>query len=171
MSDEDLVAASRRGDWQAYAGLVRRHGKRIYAVCMGILGNVTDSEDVLQETFVRGMTRIDTLRDASQFSSWIAQIARNLCRDHLRTHHRRYDLLRRWTQEPVMPDDDFGDLHSALRRLPEKHRVPLMLFYFDGKSTENLARELNITEAGAYTRLHRARKELRRLLAGQGDVR
>ena len=83
MSDETLVAASREGDRSAYATLVRRHSKRVYAVCMGILGSVTDSEDIFQETFVKGMANIQSLRDDGQFVGWISQIARNLCRDHL----------------------------------------------------------------------------------------
>jgi RNA polymerase sigma factor (sigma-70 family) len=60
---------------------------------------------------------------------------------------------------------EYDDLHSALDKLPEQHRLPLMLFYFDGKSSEKLAEELNLTKAGACTRLFRARNELRRLLA------
>ncbi len=94
-------------------------------------------------------------------------IARNLCRDHYRKSHRRRELLERNPVENGYHPGDFGDLHDALERLPEQHRLPLMLFYFDGKSTENLARELNLTKAGACTRLFRARNELRKLLGGE----
>lgn len=164
MTEEDLVAASRGGDRNAYAVLVRRHAKRVYAVCVGILGSDAESEDVFQETFMRGMTKINTLRDDQQFAGWIVQIARNLCRDHYRKQHRRRELLERRPVEDVSLPGEISDLHVALERLPEKHRLPLMLFYFDGKSTEKLAQELNITKAGACTRLFRARNELRKLL-------
>jgi len=171
MSDEDLVAASRGGNKNAYAALVRRHAKKVYAVCVGILGNVTETEDIFQETFVKGMTRIDTLRDAGQFSAWIAQIARNLCRDHLRKQHRHRELLERHSAENETRNEDFNDLHDALARLPEKYRLPLMLFYFDGKSAEKLADELDMTRAGACTRLFRARNELRKLLDKKDGAR
>jgi RNA polymerase sigma-70 factor (ECF subfamily) len=163
-SEEELVEASRSGDRDAYAALVRRHARRIYAICLGILGSKSDSEDVFQETFVKGLTRLDTLRDSSQFPAWISQIARNLCRDHYRKAIRRRELLEASDvgRDPV--PERFDDLHEALERLPEKHRLPLMLFYFDGKSSETLARELNMSRAGASTRLFRARNELRKLL-------
>jgi RNA polymerase sigma-70 factor (ECF subfamily) len=164
MSDEDLVAASRAGNKNAYAALVRRHAKKVYAVCVGVLGNVADTEDIFQDTFVRGMTHIDSLRDAGQFAAWVAQIARNLCRDYLRKHHRRRELLQKRPADPRPGHGDFNDLHDALARLPEKYRLPLMLFYFDGKSAEKLAEELEMTRAGACTRLFRARNELRKLL-------
>lgn len=57
-TDEYLVTASRNGDRQAYADLVRRHSRRVYAVCMGILGNAADSDDTAQETFVKGFSSI-----------------------------------------------------------------------------------------------------------------
>lgn len=170
MSDEDLVAASRGGNRNAYAALVRRHAKKVYAVCVGVLGNIAETEDIFQETFVRGMTHIGSLRDTGQFAAWIAQIARNLCRDHLRKQHRRRDLLERRPVEPEPGRGDFNDLHDALAKLPEKYRLPLMLFYFDGKSAEKLAEELEMTRAGACTRLFRARNELRKLLDKPGGT-
>jgi RNA polymerase sigma-70 factor (ECF subfamily) len=169
-SDEDLVAASRSGDKDAFAALIRRHSKRVYAVCIGILGNPADSDDIFQETFVKGMTKIHTIRKGTQFAAWISQIARNLCRDHLRRRHRRRELLEQNPAESVAPSrEEYFDLHAALEKLPEKHRLPLMLFYFDGRSSENLAKELNLTRAGACTRLFRARIELQKLLAAEEE--
>jgi len=169
--DEDLVAASRHGDRTAYATLLRRHAKRVYAVCLGILGGVSDSEDIAQEAFVKGMTGIWALRDGNQFGSWICQIARNLCRDHLRRQSRYRELLNRQSAERELNRSDFSDLHAALAGLPEKYRLPLMLFYFDGKTTEKLAQELDLSQAGACTRLSRARKELRKLLSKQAGAK
>jgi RNA polymerase sigma-70 factor (ECF subfamily) len=170
LSDQELVAASKAGDRAAYAALVRRHARRVYAVCLAVLGNVSDVEDLFQETFVKGLTKINTLRDNGRFAGWISQVARNLCRDHYRKYHRRRELAARNPVEDGYHPDDFGDLHDALGKLPEQHRLPLMLFYFDGKSTENLARELNLTKAGACTRLFRARNELRKLLGGEENA-
>ena len=170
-SDEDLVAAARSGNREAYAALVRRHAKRVYAVCIGILGNTDDSEDAVQETFVKGIANILTLRDGKQFAGWICQIARNLCRDQWRTRKRRRELMSRHAVEEATESGEFSDLHDALERLPEEHRLPLMLYYFDGRSTENLARELKLTRGGACTRLFRARNELRKLLEDHEEAK
>jgi RNA polymerase sigma-70 factor (ECF subfamily) len=135
-------------------------------VCIGILGNPADSDDIFQETFVKGMTKIHTVRAGNQFAAWISQIARNLCRDLMRRRQRRRELLEQNPGDTSLPArEEYDDLHAALEKLPEKHRLPLMLFYFDGRSSEKLAEELNLTRAGAFTRLFRARAELQKLLA------
>jgi RNA polymerase sigma-70 factor (ECF subfamily) len=169
LSDEDLVAASRSGDKKSYAALVRRHARRIYAICYGMLGEAADSEDLFQETFVKGMTKLNTLRDDAQFGRWISQIARNLCRDHWRNRRRRQELLAARPEQRPVNAGEFDDLHDALARLPEEYRLPLMLFYFDGKNSETIARELNLSKGGACTRLFRARNELRKLLETKED--
>jgi RNA polymerase sigma-70 factor (ECF subfamily) len=163
-TDEYLVKASRDGDRQAYADLVRRHSRRVYAVCIGILGSTADIDDIAQETFVKGYSSISTLRSGSSFGPWIAHIARNRCRDHIRVAARRRELLEERKAAPPAEREDYAELHEALAELPEEYRLPLMLFYFDGKSAKRLAEELDISHAGACTRLSRARRELRRIL-------
>jgi RNA polymerase sigma-70 factor (ECF subfamily) len=166
-TDEYLVNASRRGDREAYAALVRRHSRRVYAVCLGILADVTDSEDIMQETFIKGFSRIHTLRSGEAFGAWIGSIARNICRDHVRTNARRRELLQEQQNIEEPGREVFSELHMALAELPEEYRLPLMLYYFDGKSAKRLAQELDISHAGACTRLSRARKELRKILDRQ----
>jgi RNA polymerase sigma factor (sigma-70 family) len=164
-NDAELVNASAGGDREAYAALVRRHASRVYAVCLAMLHDPDDSQDLAQEALVKGMTQIHSLRDGTQFAAWITRIAQNLCRDHRRTWNRRRERLQR--ENPTVSlsvESDSPDISAALAKLPEKYRVPLMLYYFDGQSSENLARTLNLSRAGASTRLVRARRALRRLL-------
>ena len=163
-ADRDLVAASRRGDRDAYAALIHRYAGRVYAVCLGILGDAPDSEDLAQETFMRGLNHIDKLRDDERFSAWITQIARNLCRDYLKTDRRRKELLEQRSAGIPPNKPEFSELHAALQKLPEKHRIPLALYYFDGRSITSLAEVLGTTEAAVYTRLSRARRALRSII-------
>ena len=164
-NDAELVRASAEGDRAAYAALVRRHASRVYAVCLAILHDPDDSQDMAQEALIRGMTQIHSLRDGTQFAAWITRIAQNLCKDHRRTWTRRRELLQQQNPTVSSPAESSSpDLSAALSKLPEKYRIPLMLFYFDGQSSENLARTLNLSRAGASTRLVRARRALRRLL-------
>jgi RNA polymerase sigma-70 factor (ECF subfamily) len=133
-----------------------------------MLGNVSDSEDVTQDVFLKAMTRLGSLREPSQFGAWIAQIARNLCRDHIKKSSRRRELLElHGKPRGNIDNEEFSALYDALRRLPEHYRLPLVLFYFDGRSTKGIASALELTQAGACTRISRARKELRRLLETQ----
>ncbi|MDD3643408.1 MAG: sigma-70 family RNA polymerase sigma factor [Candidatus Krumholzibacteria bacterium] len=163
-SDEFLVTASRTGDRPAYAELFRRHSRRVWAVCMGMLGNAADSDDISQETFTRGFTSLGALRSGDSFGPWITSVARNLCRDYIRVSARRRELVEQNAREDSGESADYSALHEALAELPEQYRTPLMLFYFDGKSAKRLAGELGISHDGACTRLSRARRELRRIL-------
>jgi RNA polymerase sigma-70 factor (ECF subfamily) len=164
--DEFLVNLSRSGDHEAYAELVHKHLKRVFAICLSMLGELADAEDASQEVFVKGYQRMGSLRDDGRFGPWIDQVARNRCRDMLRSRHRNPER----PLSPVVEDipdrveEDFGDLQAALARLPEEHRLPLLIYYYDGKDTSNLARELGLTQGGACARLHRARHQLRLLM-------
>jgi RNA polymerase sigma-70 factor (ECF subfamily) len=181
--EEELVLACRAGNKDAYASLVRSHTRSIFAICLGMLGNVHDAEDAAQETFVRAFRQIGDLRGAGMFRPWVARIARNLCLDLLRRRKRGSEALavRAAGQsnpgnhaEPhearLLRQEERSKLESALARLPEKYRVPLMLYYFDGHSTENVAKMLELDPAGVLTRLSRARRQLRRMLQEQGGA-
>ncbi len=152
--------------------MVRRHLRRVFAVCLGILGDPEEAEDLTQETFLKGLNGLSSLREGERFEAWIMRIAQNLCRDHLRVSGRRRQLLEE-EGTGVPPADHrpnvFDDLHAALHRLEPEYRLPLILYYFDGHSAAGVARILEISEAGAFTRLSRARRALRSLLeAGTG---
>lgn len=169
-TDGFLVSASSHGDREAYASLVERYSRSVFAVCLGILGNVSDAEDAAQDTFIKGFTKLTALRDGERFKAWIMQIARNLCRDYKRKAMVQNRYSAEQSAEESAPQRDFGDLRQALEKLPQKHRLPLMLFYFNGHSAKSVAEVLEISEAGACTRLARARRELRTLLE-TGKVR
>ena len=169
-NDIELVEASVRGDREAYAALVRRYASSVYAVCLSMLHDPDESQDMAQETLIKGMERIHTLREGSQFAPWITRIAQNLCRDYWRIRKRRDELLKERGPELVPGAGESSmDLPLALERLPEKHRTPLLLYYFDGQSSESVAAALSTSRSGASRRLAQAREALRRLLESSHD--
>ena len=162
--DRQLVEACRGGDSEAYAELAKRYSRSVFAACLGTLGNVQDAEDVSQEALIKGLACIGGLRDGAQFGPWLLKVARNLCLDHARRKKRGLEIaaLQGGDRRPLA--DEYADLREAIARLSEKYRLPLMLYYFDGRSTESVARALEISTDGALTRLSRARKKLRKLI-------
>ena len=72
------------GTKDAYAALVKRYYKHVFAVCYGILANAADAEDMAQDTMLAGYLKIRSLRSDERFEQWIIQIARNLCIDLIR---------------------------------------------------------------------------------------
>ncbi|MEJ2720176.1 MAG: RNA polymerase sigma factor [bacterium] len=166
-TEKEMVMASLGGDRHAYNRLVSLHSSGVFAVCLGILRHVEDAEDAAQDAFIRGFDRLAQLRGKEQFGPWIRMIARNLCIDHLRRENRRRaaETEHQSESEPDPgPGQDHSDLEDAVMQLPEDLRIPLLVYYFDGRSSESLSKMLNISKAGVLTRLCRARKELRRLL-------
>ena len=161
-------------DRHTYTELVRDHSARIFAICFSMLSNREDAEDITQQTFLKGFSDIKKLRDKSKFGTWITQIAKHMCLDFLRRKKLNKIALKQMTVED-MKDESIDDnrssrVQSALMQLNEAYRLPLILYYFDGKSTKKIAESLEITVDLAHTHLSRARKKLRQLLSTEGGA-
>ena len=168
LSDNNLVEMRCRGDKQAYASLVSRYSERVFAISLGILGNTHDAEDFAQEALLKGFSRMNSLRENEQFAPWIAMIARNLCIDFLRRKKRERAVLAQQDPPDRAVKDENPHLRKAIGRLSQTHRLPLLLYYFDGRSVKGVAETLSITQSAVLSRLCRARRELRTILAGPG---
>lgn len=162
--DENLVRACQQDDKTAYAVLVKRHYRHVFAMCLGVLGNVDDAEDIAQEAMLKGLLKIKKLDKAEQFESWILQIARNLCIDLLRRRKRKKSLGIEQPKQPPQKTGENHNLQQAIGRLPQELRVPLTMFYFDGKNAKTIAEKLDISHSGACQKIRAARKRLHKLL-------
>lgn len=162
--DETVVRACRDGDKAAYALLVKRHYRHVFAVCLGVLGNVHDAEDIAQDAMLKGLVKIKKLGKGEQFEAWILQIAKNLCIDFFRRQKRIKPLATEQLMQAGQRSQDNHELEQAIRRLPQELRLPLTMYYFDGKNAKKIAGKLNISHSGACQRIRAARKELHKLL-------
>ena len=162
--DESLVRTCRQGDKTAYAVLVKRHYRHVFAMCLGVLGNVHDAEDVAQEAMLKGFLKIKKLDKTEQFEIWILRIARNLCIDLLRRRKRIKAITTKQPMQPGQRTVEDNHLHEAIRRLPQELRVPLTMYYFDEKNAKTIAEKLDISHSGACQRIRAARKQLHELL-------
>ena len=165
--EKKLVLSCLSGDKSAYAGLVRAYSARVFAICLGMLGHREDAEDLAQQALLKGFADIKQLRRGEQFGAWIGRIAKNLCIDFIRRQKRRRNVL---TDQAVVSkggSKEYPELESALAKLPEGQRVVLMLYYFDGRSTEKVAEVLEISRSAVQARMSRARKQLRTLLEAE----
>ncbi len=162
--DESVVRACRQGDKTAYAVLVKRHYRHVFAMCLGVLGNVHDAEDIAQEAMLKGFLKIKKLDKGEQFEIWILRIARNLCFDLLRRRKRIKAITIKQPMQPGQRTVEDHHLQESIRRLPQELRVPLTMCYFDGKNAKTIAEKLNISHSGACQRIREARKQLHELL-------
>jgi len=147
--------------------LAREHGAAVFAVCLARTRDVHEAEDVMQETYLKAIGKLDTVRDARAVRSWLLQIARNAAADRFR---------RRCPAEPLSdnhpapsPGDgpDIEHRRAALARLPETYRETIALYYLDGRSCASVAAALGIGEQAVRQRLLRGRWLLHGLLKGE----
>jgi len=167
--ERHLIALCQGGDAAAYAGLVKAHAERVFAVCLGLLGHRQDAEDAAQQALLRGLMQIRNLNKIDSFGPWIVEIARNLCLDVLRRRKRQAPAPRDGRPDENGTPEDYRYLEAALHKLSSDYRVPLLLFYFNGQSTTSIARTLGLSQGAVQARLSRARKHLRSLLAKEGE--
>lgn len=168
-SDTDLVRAVRGGDRSAYAALVRKHYKGVFLVCLGVLGNTHDAEDVAQETMIRGFEKIRQIRNAGQFGHWIVRIARNLSINFVRRRAAADKAIGNRPETPAGRERHHDELEEAVARLPHDLRLPLVMYYYDGRSVKTVAERLEISTSGVYVKLRTALQELHDALTARGD--
>ena len=152
-----------------YMRRVRTIEGRLYRVAQAILWREADSVDAVQEAVFKGWLKKDRLNDEQRLEAWLTRILVNECRDALRRRRREgLPLPDGVSREDRLCED--LQLRLALKALPEKYRLPLVLHHLQGWPVSDVARMLGIPRTLATSRLHQARKALRRLLDG-GDER
>jgi len=162
-TDEELIGRVGVGDQDALAELCRRYERPLYHFIARHTGG-RDVEDLYQETWLRAVRAAPRFDPSRRFSTWVFQIAVNLCRDW----HRRPP------PEPVEPDDDLAstsdapeariDARRLLAALPEAQRTVLLLRYYHGLSEEEAAEVLACPRGTVKSRLHAARERLGRFV-------
>ncbi len=173
-SDEDLLAAHLEGDRTAFAELVTRHERRVYGLCLRVLGNREDAEDATQEAFIAALRRAETFRREAAFSTWLFRIAVNAATDQARRRGRARTVPLE-AEEPGGPSAAGGDpsgavttaltVQAALRRVPEDFRVALILCDLYGFGHAQAAGVLEIPVGTVKSRVFRGRLALGEELA------
>jgi len=177
-SPEQLVAAARRGDQDAFRHIFDRWARPVVSFVYDMVGDRALAEDLTQETFVRAYKYLDALRDESKFSTWLFSIAKNVAREHLRSAHsrsRKVDLDdetvlglqdERPTPAGALLDKELnGIVRHALGTLDEDKRLVFTLKIFQQRSYEEIAEITGFSVPKVKTDLHRARTEMRKRIS------
>jgi RNA polymerase sigma-70 factor, ECF subfamily len=174
-SDEDLMVRVQAGDSQALTALIDRWRGPLYAFLWRRAGDGAD--DLFQESWIRVARARDRFDRSRRFSTWLFQIANNLCRDRWRrldARRRAFDALRDETlatgrsaaDPPALPAD--AELTRRLEALPERLREVLVLRYYQDQSEAEIAEILGIPRGTVKSRLHAAVRAARELVQ-EGD--
>lgn len=172
MRDEDLVAAARRGDHDAFRELVQRYQSIVARTVIAMLGNCEEAEDVGQETFVRFYESLDRFRGEASLKTYLTRIAMNLSLNAIKRGKIKRRIfatksLDEYNQIPNPAEQSRLDtelIHKAIQKLEPKFRSVLVLRLIDGYSTRETAEILGIPLGTVLSRLARAQQKLRQLL-------
>jgi RNA polymerase sigma factor (sigma-70 family) len=172
-SDTELVSRSLAGDRDAFSRIVSRYQTLICSLAYSRIGNLGQSEDIAQETFITAWKHLGLLREPAKLRSWLCGIVRNRIHKSLRRegreparHAEPLEVLddlpasESLPSEQVVQQEEEAILWRSLERIPELYREPLILFYRQHQSVEAVAAELELSEDTVKQRLSRGRRLL-----------
>jgi len=170
--DGELVRRFLAGDAGAATDLITRHERRVYAVCLRVLGNPDDAADAAQDALLAMIRKLDGFRGEAAFTTWLYRVAMNVCYDHLRRAKRR-PVLRRDEDAPAPEPalDDHADavagahdVAAALAQVPEDFRVAIVLADVHDLPYDEIAKVLDLPVGTVKSRVHRGRIALAKAL-------
>ena len=170
-NDAQLVEAARLGNRKAFVEIVSRYQNLVTGVTLAILRDFSHSEDAAQESFVLAWQKINSLKDPAKLRPWLAQIARHTALNHAKKKRPSEPLNSSLVDQNPRPDelainrDEQSLVLSALESLPEKYRLPLVLYYREDQSIGTVAEALSQSESTIRKQLSRGRGLLKEQVA------
>ena len=175
LADADLLSRIAGGDRRAFAALMRRHGDKVRGLALGFGGRAGEADDIVQDVFLMLWRRPNAWQPGqAAFTTWLYRVVANRCLD--RARRRR---LWRWLPFADVPEpaddaptalaalsgrDRLAAVARALRSVPERQRLALLLASQGGRSNAEIAAILGISQGAAEQLLVRARRTLRAVI-------
>jgi len=171
-------------DAERFEAFVQEYQDMVFATAVRLLGREDEAEDVAQTVFLRAFERFGTIGHSPSAPGWLKTVATNLCLNHLSRYRARWQFFSELDQAGESGTIAFADsvaardveddeaqrhdrdarLESALRRLPDHQRVPLVLFHFEDRSYQEIAVTLGVSLAKVKSDIHRGREALKKYL-------
>jgi RNA polymerase sigma-70 factor (ECF subfamily) len=182
VTEREAITSAQRGDAGAFEYLYKAHCRHVYSVCLRMIKNPAEAEDLTQQTFLQVFRKIGTFRGQSEFSTWLHRVTVNIVLMHLRRKKRAEilfeDLNRSGSEDETRPEQSGNDtsmlgaierlnLRRAIRRLPSGYKRLLLYYDLLGYKHKEIARYLGCSTGCTKSQLHKARKRLRQLLQGE----
>ena len=159
MNDRIIVEKAVQKDPDSFTELMQMHMQNMYRIALAILMNDEDVADAIGDAILACWEKIGSLKKPEFFKTWLIRIVINKSNDILRKRRRIIDIEE--IPEEASETSDNLELKEALRELDSKYRVPVILYYFEGYTTEEIAGILKIPKSTVQTRLSRAREKIK----------
>ena len=148
--------------------IYRHHVDTVWRVCYSFMKNAADTEDIVQETFLKLISCDAKFQSSEHEKAWLIVTSANLCKDAIKRAYRK-DMPLEGIVELAAPEKDHSSLMDAIMALPVEYKTVCYLHYYEGYSTKEIAGILHCPHPTIRTRLARARKKLKSMLGGEFD--
>ena len=169
----DIIDACKRGNQQAQFNLYRLYSKAMYNICLRMMKNELDAEDMLQNSFIDVFRKLDSFKFQSSIGAWIKRIVINNCINSLK---KKRLLVQSLEDHPVERNNFVSEVeeipvglsvelvNQSLHLLPDGYRVVFSLYMLEGYDHQEIAEILGVSVATSKSQYSRAKKKLRELL-------
>jgi RNA polymerase sigma-70 factor (ECF subfamily) len=174
-----IIKRCQSGCRESFKLLYQKYHTKVLMIARQTMENEQDAEDAVQEIFERVLKKIPQFRYEASFSSWLRVLAVNVCRDMIRKRNRhpmesfeevtssgKVDAFRTLSisqEEELIMKELLDNLHEKISHLRKDHQKLIILRYIDGLSYKKIAQLMGYSESQVKSRLHQARKNLRRI--------
>jgi len=167
---------------------MRRYQNMVYSTAVRITGDAAQAEDIAQEVFLKAYDHFAQLATSPAAGGWLKTVTTNLCLNHVQRYRKRWRFFSEFQRdggdtdapeiEFAAPDTFFAGIDSAerserveqaLAALPDRQRVPLVLYHFEDLSYDEIAAKLGVSLAKVKTDILRARAALAKILTRGGE--
>ncbi len=176
IDDAELVVLAQQElpyQTRAYETLLQRHEQVLYAVCLRLIGNQQDAEDVAQDVMLKVFTAIQKFEGRAAFKTWLLRIARNACADRVKkkvVSERHADSFRYETPDHSEQVYEEDHMLTLLGKMEQNDREILTLRYVADFSLNEIAEITDLSLSAAKMRLYRATDKLRELAKAGGVI-
>ena len=180
--DFTLAQSAAKGNMIAFEELYQRHHRRVYSICLRMLQNASEAEDLTQDVFIQLYRKIGSFRGDSAFTTWLHRMTVNQVLMHFRKRTVKFEKTTEEGETPVqivngtanpfkMPIVDKIALENAIEQLPKGYKNVFVLHDVEGFEHEEVARILGCSVGTSKSQLHKARLKLRKLLGKKANPR
>lgn len=180
--ESGFIKRARQGDGDAFEALMGAYEKKVYCLCLRMLGNAQDGEDAAQEAMLRIWQKLPQFREECAFSTWVYRVTASVCTDAIRRRSlRTQPSLEAMQEEGFEPQDgsptpqqavESSERQEVVKRaidaVPEPMRSVFLLRDVHGLSVEETAQALNVSKGTVKSRLSRAREKVAAALRQSG---
>jgi len=169
-TDRELVELTLQGDKEAYGKLYDKYARLVRAMSYDITQDLTASQDMAQEVFLRAYHILDKLEDPDKFGPWLTSMVKNIGREFRRGKFRdRHVYVGDEMPENAVSDQQdqniiSEEINRAMQKLPEKERMALHVYYLQGQDVKQACEMLNVSRSALFRLLEKARKNLENYL-------